>query len=232
MVSICMAVKNGAQFVREQIDSILPQLEAEDELIISDDQSTDDTVNIILSYTDPRIKLYFNSRSGIVSNFENCLSVCKGDFIFLCDQDDRWKNNKVHCMLTHLNYHDLVVSDCLIINQQYPIANQSFFELNRSGKGLWRNLLRNSYMGCCMAFNRKVLQKALPFPGKIPMHDLWIGLIAEVYFKVAFIPDQLVLHRRHYRNASTTSASSSYSLIEKLGFRYKLVKHLIQLSYA
>ena len=135
-------------------------------------------------------------------------------------------------MLTHLNYHDLVVSDCLIINQQYPIANQSFFELNRSGKGLWRNLLRNSYMGCCMAFNRKVLQKALPFPGKIPMHDLWIGLIAEVYFKVAFIPDQLVLHRRHHRNASTTSASSSYSLIEKLGFRYKLVKHLIQLSYA
>ncbi len=227
-----MAVKNGAQFVREQIDSILPQLGAGDELIISDDQSTDDTVSIIMSYTDDRIKLCFNSRSGIISNFENCLSVCKGEFIFLCDQDDRWTDNKVQSMLAHLTQYDLVVSDCVIVDSRHTQTNQSFFELNRSGEGLFRNLLSNSYMGCCMAFKRKVLQKALPFPAKIPMHDLWIGLIAEVYFNVIFIPDQLVFHRRHLNNASPTSTPSPYSLIQKLGFRYKLVKHLIQLSYA
>jgi len=227
-----MAVKNGAQFVREQIDSILPQLGAADELIISDDHSDDLTTDIVMSYMDPRIKLCFNSGSGIVSNFENCLSACKGEFIFLCDQDDVWHPHKIESMLEHLKKHDLVVSDCILIGQQLESTGSSFFELNRSGRGFVRNLMRNSYMGCCMAFNRKVLQKALPFPDKIPMHDLWIGLIGELYFNVVFIPDQLVYHRRHHSNASATSEPSPYSFFQKLGFRYKLVKDLIQLSYA
>lgn len=227
-----MAVKNGAQFVREQIDSVLPQLREQDELIVSDDHSTDGTVDMVMSYCDPRIKLHINPRSGIVSNFENCLNISTGEFIFLCDQDDLWKSNKVELTLEFLKRYDLVVSDCLIIDEQQKLADQTFFELNRSGKGLWRNLLRNSYMGCCMAFNRKVLHKALPFPHTTPMHDLWIGLIGEIHFNVVFIPDQLVHHRRHHSNASTTSRPSPYSLFQKLGFRYKLVKNLIQLSHA
>jgi len=226
-----MAVKNGAQFIREQIDSILPQLGEQDELIISDDHSTDASIDIIRSYRDPRIQLHFNSHSGIISNFENCLHFSRGEYIFLCDQDDVWHPEKVTSMLAYLKEYDLIVSDCFITNEQ---GNQpvSFFKINRSGGGLARNLMRNSYMGCCMAFRKDVLQKALPFPNQIPMHDLWIGLIAERYFRVHFIPEQLVYHRRHNKNASTTTGSSSNGLVQKLGFRYQLIKNLIQLQYA
>jgi glycosyltransferase involved in cell wall biosynthesis len=227
MVSICMAVKNGAQFVREQIDSILHQLGAEDELIISDDGSTDGSIDIVMSYNDPRIRLHFNSNPGIIANFENSLRLSKGEFIFLCDQDDVWHPQKIKSVLVYLKQCDLVVSDCFITMKDNQ--HLSFFKINRSGKGLVRNLMRNSYMGCCMAFNRKVLLKALPFPNQIPMHDLWIGLIAELYFHVRFVPDQLVYHRRHHNNASTTSRPSQHSLARKVGFRYQLIKNLIQL---
>jgi len=230
MVSICMAVKNGAKFVREQIDSILHQLGTEDELIISDDGSTDGSIGIIMSYNDPRIRLYFNSNPGIIANFENSLRLSKGEFIFLCDQDDVWHPDKIKSVLAYLKQYDLVVSDCFITRKDNQ--HLSFFKVNRSGKGLVRNLMRNSYMGCCMAFNRKVLLKALPFPNQIPMHDLWIGLIAELYFRVRFVPDQLVYHRRHHNNASTTSRPSQHSLARKVGFRYQLIKNLIQLPYA
>ena len=226
-----MAVKNGAQFVKEQIDSIIPQLGENDELIISDDHSTDDTCLIIRSYNDPRIRLISNPHSGIISNFENSLLLSRGEFIFLCDQDDVWVSNKVSLSLQHLVNYDLVISDCLIISQQHQKKKGSFFELNHSGKGLVKNLIRNSYMGCCMAFHRKVLEKAIPFPKKIPMHDLWIGLIGELYFNVAFIPDKLVYHRRHSNNASSSSEKSPYSLLQKINFRYKVVKNLIRLSY-
>lgn len=229
MISICMAVKNGALFIREQIDSILLQLGEGDELVISDDRSTDTSRDIILSYADPRIRLYLNSKPGIINNFENSLRQSKGDFIFLCDQDDIWHRDKIVTMMTHLKKCDLVVSDCLITNDEIS-KNISFFKLNGSGKGLLRNMIRNSYMGCCMAFKRDVLEKALPFPDQIPMHDLWIGLVCEVYFRVQFIPDQLVYHRRHRGNASTTSGSSTYTLAQKLGLRFKVVKRLIELQ--
>jgi len=227
-----MAVKNGEKFIREQINSILPQLGGGDELIISDDNSSDQTCSIISSYKDHRITLIKSREDGIISNFENCLHASRGDFLFLSDQDDVWLSDKIACMRKYLNEFDVVVSDCFIVDEKLAIQKESFFELNYSGKGLVRNLIRNSYMGCCMAFHRKILDKALPFPGKIPVHDLWIGLIGELYFKVAFIPDKLVYHRRHAYNASATAGKSNYSFFQKIDFRYQLAKNLIRLSYA
>jgi glycosyltransferase involved in cell wall biosynthesis len=232
MISVCMAVRNGEQFVAQQIDSILPQLAVADELIISDDHSSDQTFQIVKSFHDSRIKLLSNPDKGIVTNFENALAASRGEIIFLADQDDVWASNKIERMQHYLKMYDLVVSDCFIVGHELNLIRESFFDFNHSGKGLVRNLIRNSYMGCCMAFHRKVVQKALPFPKNIPIHDLWIGLIAELYFNVAFIPDKLVHHRRHLQNASATSEKSNYSFSGKLNFRFHVVKNLIRLSYA
>jgi glycosyltransferase involved in cell wall biosynthesis len=231
MISVCMAIKNGEQFVKEQIDSILPQLALEDELVISDDQSDDKSIEIILSFNDPRIRLVKNPHAGIVSNFTNSLVTCKGDIIFLADQDDIWVSDKIERTLPHLKNADLVLSDCFILSDD-SLKEKSFYEWNNSRKGLLRNILRNSYMGCCMAFNRRVLEKALPIPKTIPVHDIWIGLIGEWHFKVVFIPDKLLYHRRHTTNASSTYRISSYSLLQKINLRYQLLKNLIRLSYA
>jgi glycosyltransferase involved in cell wall biosynthesis len=226
-----MAIKNGGQFLKEQIDSILPQLRGEDELIISDDHSTDNSIEIILSFNDPRIRVLTNPYSGIVTNFENCLLASRGEMIFLADQDDIWTSNKVERILPHFESFDLILSNCFIVNNGL-VKEESFFEKNNSQPGLLRNVFRNSYMGCCMAFKRKILERALPIPKNIPVHDVWIGLIAELHYRVTFISDKLVYHRRHEANASSTSQISDASLLQKITLRYQLAKNLIRLSYA
>jgi glycosyltransferase involved in cell wall biosynthesis len=228
MVSVCMATKNGSEFIREQIDSVLPQLSRHDELIVSDDCSDDHTTQIVSSYADKRIKLFRNNdEKGVTKNFEAGLKRCAGDYIFLADQDDVWKPEKIKIMLEHLQHHDLVICDCDVADHTLGVKHRSFFNLNNSGSGLIKNIIRNSYMGCCMAFKRSVLNRALPFPGDIPLHDMWIGLIGEMHFKTHFIPQPLVYHRRHARNASTTSGSSPASMPEKIYNRYRIIRNLI-----
>lgn len=229
-----MATRNGASYIGAQIDSILSQLSPADELIISDDGSTDDTIPIIRSYQDKRIKLIQHSfTQGVARNFETSLMASSGDLIFLADQDDIWKPSKIEVMRSHLRIYDLVISDCVMVDRSLNVKNTSFFTKNRSGKGLIKNLLKNSYMGCCMAFNRKLLRRALPFPKDIPIHDFWIGLIGEMYFNVKFIPDVLVYHRRHSTNASSTGENSLLSLPQKVVNRYRIIKSLfLHKSYA
>ncbi len=227
-VSVCMATHNGARFVRQQIDSILTQLEAQDELVISDDRSTDGLLAILATYGDPRIKLlpprHFNNPTR---NFEYALTHSKGDLIFLADQDDVWRSEKINMMKEKLKLADLVVCDCRLTNERMETIYPSFFTMNSSRPGLIKNLFKNSYMGCCMAFRKPVLDKALPFPDAIPIHDLWIGLVAERYFRVAFLPQILVDHRRHVSNFSSTGGESKNSLFKKMALRFQLTKKLL-----
>ena len=232
MVSVCMATKDGSRFLKEQLDSILPQLTSEDEIIISDDCSSDDTLTVIRSFQDTRIRLLEpTSEMGITRNFEACLNASRGDFIFLADQDDVWLPGKVRKMKKALKDYDLVMSDCRLVDDNLYVQRHSFYDLNRSGKGLLKNLIRNSYMGCCMAFTRRTKESALPFPRDIPMHDFWIGLVAELHFRVYFLPEALVLHRRHQSNASTSGKSSRYPISQKLLIRYRMIKNLFIHKY-
>lgn len=232
MVSVCMAVKDGSRFITEQIQSILPQLTGDDELIISDDHSTDNTRELIKEFKDSRIRLLSNPNSGLISNFENALRISSGSLIFLADQDDVWKSNKIDVMKKALQSYDLVVCDCEIVDEDLLPSQESFFQFNKSKEGLLHNLIRNSYMGCCMAFHRKILSKALPFPKNIGVHDGWIGLISELYFRKIFIPDILVLHRKHNSNASYTGTRSKFSPMTRIAHRMELVKNLISVHYA
>jgi glycosyltransferase involved in cell wall biosynthesis len=226
-ISICMATCNGASFIQQQIESILPQLEANDEIIFSDDGSTDSTLEIIFSYNETRFRVIKNQRTGSpVKNFEKGLRNCTGDLIFLTDQDDVWMPNKVARMKHHLQSFDLVLTDCSIINERNELLADSFFKKQKSKKGLIQNLVQNSYMGCCMAFNRKVLNKALPFPENLSAHDQWIGLLAERFFKVYFLNEPLVKYRRHSKNFSFTGGKSSFSILKKINHRLTMINNL------
>lgn len=225
-----MAVKNGAAYIAEQIDSILCQLEPGDELVVSDDHSTDNTLDIIRDFNDPRIKIYSSSQLGIARNFEHALSRSSGDYIFLADQDDIWDREKLSIMLVQLHAHDLVVCDCRLVNNDRGIISESFFELKGSGRGFVKNLISNSYMGCCMGFRRRVLERALPFPGSNVVHDFWIGMIAEAHFSSIFLNQQLVSHRMHSTNASTSGRPSKASPMARVSQRYQLVRNLISRS--
>jgi|SaaInlStandDraft_4_1057021.scaffolds.fasta_scaffold00656_5 glycosyltransferase involved in cell wall biosynthesis len=229
LISICIATYNGEKYIKEQLDSILSQISKEDEIIISDDSSIDNTIEIIKSYNDHRIILYENQKfRSPIFNFENALNKANGEIIILSDQDDIWKDNKIEMIKKYINHYDLVLSDAYIIDEYGNILEESFYKFNGSSSGFTKNIVKNSYLGCTMAFNKKILEKSLPFPKDIPMHDWWIGLIGEIYGKTYFIEDKLISYRRHGNNASPTGEKSIYSLKEKIMFRIKIIKNLIR----
>ena len=230
MISVCIPTYNGEKFLKPQIDSVLSQLSQNDEIIVSDDGSSDNTIEILKSYKDRRIKIFKNSRKGVISNIENALQQSIGEYIFLCDQDDVWVENKVNKMMEALRESDLVISDCYVTDQNLNTIYESFYKQNNSRTNKWLALLKNPYLGCCMAFKRNVLDVALPFPSKIPMHDIWIGNVAAFKFQVMFIPDKLIYYRRHGNNASTASAPTKASLIKQLNYRLPIVSGLIRLK--
>lgn len=229
-ISVCLATHNGEKYLRDQIESILPQLNDHDELIISDDGSTDTTISIINSYRDKRLKFYgCQSENNPIKNFENALTHSSGDIIFLSDQDDLWVPNKIEMMVQALNKFDLVLSDCFVVDENLQPLHTSLFDINKTCLGLWKNLWKNSYTGCCMAFKREILDKALPFPEGIPMHDQWIGLVGELFFQPTIIDSKLILYRRHSKNTTKTGDRSHYGIVSKLRFRFNLIKNLIRL---
>jgi len=224
-----MAVKNGAKYIGAQIDSILCQLSAHDELVISDDHSVDASLEIVKRFDDPRIKMFTSPRHGATQNFEHALSHSSGEFIFLADQDDVWHPEKISTMQRSFSDFDLVVCDCSLVNDGLEVISKSFFQQKGSSRGFLKNLLSNSYMGCCMGFRRRVMEKALPIP-KDTAHDLWIGMVSEIYFKTFFLEESLVMHRIHASNASTSGRASTIPHMKRVSQRYQLVRNLISRS--
>lgn len=213
-----MATYNGEKFLHEQVDSILDQLTSDDELIVSDDGSTDKTIEILESYNDSRIKIFHNqNHHGVNGNFENALRNANGDYIFLSDQDDVWLPDKVKTCIDALQKHDCIVHDAIVVDSTLKITSPSFFEERKSGNGFWKNIYKNTYLGCCMAFQRKILKAVLPIPdSKSFFHDNWIGAIADARFNLSFLPFKGIYFRRHDFNTSCTAKKSKYSFFRQL----------------
>ena len=143
-ISICMATHNGGAFLREQINSILAQLESEDELVVSDDHSTDNTLRILNSYHDHRIQILPPKKFGSpAQNFEYVLENQKNEMVFLADQDDVWHKDKIKTMVNYLQTYDLVICDCRVMDEHLNIIEPSFFRHRNSGSGLLKNLLKS-----------------------------------------------------------------------------------------
>ena len=231
-----MATYNGAKYIKQQLDSILNQLGERDELIISDDGSKDHTIELISSYDDSRIKIFTNDSIKIfkhgryIANFENALNHTSGDIIFFADQDDIWLDGKITCMVEALNTCDLVVSDCKIVNQYLQTIYPSYFSHNQSEFHLFQAFERNPYLGCTMAFKRKLLDYALPFPNCINGHDLWIGILAEMYFKVGIIHEPTILYRRHDLNVSNKEDKEALSLLQKATIASEMLMEAVKFS--
>lgn len=228
MISVCMATYNGGKYVKEQIDSIINQLSNDDELIISDDGSKDETYAIVSSYKDDRIKWVNNTgKHGVVPNFENSLAVAKGDVIFFSDQDDIWADNKVKVCLEALKDSDLVVHNSEIIDAEGNLTGDNYFSIRNSGPGFWKNLYKNSFVGSCMAFKSTLIPHVYPFPKNILWHDMWVGLVAEKKGKTKFIEDVLLLYRRHGSNASPTGEKSKFSIFKQFSYRFYMIVNLL-----
>ena len=217
-VSVAMATYNGEKYLKEQLDSILENLKSNDEIIISDDGSTDKTLKILEQYEgeDSRIKVYKNSKLGVKKNFEKAIEHSNGKYIFLADQDDVWTIDKVDKVLKAFNENDcsLVIHDAIVVNENLKKINDSFFSLRNSRSGILKNIYKNSYIGCCIAFKSTMKKYILPIPNNIEMHDQWIGILNDKYGKSIFLKDKLIKYRRHTANVSKMKHYPFFKMIK------------------
>lgn len=234
MHSICLATYNGKKYLRPQLDSILAQLGKNDELIISDDGSTDGTIDIIQSYNDPRIKFFHNQRHGVANNFENALSHSAGDLIFFADQDDVWLPNKISKMENFLREgdYDMVMCNCSLTDSDLNNTKEKHFDSRwPMKKSIIGNLINNCWLGACTVFTPKVKEAVLPFPRNVVAHDLWVCLFAQINFRCGYLDEVLQLYRRHDGTVSFTGKKSTNPIGFRIKYRLYLIIHLIYRSF-
>lgn len=213
-VSVALVTYNSERYLREQIDTIIPNLGSGDEIVISDDGSTDSTQEILNGYalSDPRFKIYQIEHSGCNGNYENAIKHCSGDIIFLSDDDNVWAGDKVAIVKKAFESDPrigLVMHDCEVCDADLNVIAPSFFKLRNAKPGLWRNIMKVSYGGSLFAFRKELLNYILPFPKRMPVfYDEWIGTMASKHSKVVFVPQVLSKWRRHSGTQSTGYVSS------------------------
>ncbi len=221
MISVCMATYNGEKYLEAQLNSILPQLKEGDELIISDDGSSDGTMSILSALPSDNVRIFQNSFRNPVLNFEFALRMSTKPVICFSDQDDIWLPGKRELM--HKQLEDatqrLIVMNGQIVDALGSPTGETIFERWSTHPGFWNNLLRNTFMGSSMAFTADLKPYLLPFPSEIAMHDWWIGLMAEKLGEVRWLEELTIQYRIHGNNASLKGSSIS----QKLSWRINML---------
>jgi glycosyltransferase involved in cell wall biosynthesis len=227
-VSIVMATYNGSLFISEQIESILKVINEYDEIIISDDASTDDTVEIVSKISDCRIRiLSFNDRVGYQRNFERAISKARGMYIFFSDQDDVCLPNRVAESLQALQTHGCVFGDAIVTDEFLEPINCSYFTYRRAKIfTTLRLFLKPAAIGATMACSQKFLSTALPFPHGVP-HDHWLSVLAAARGELQVVYTPLILFRRHLGVSSLTGLAKKRPLILIAQERARLLLALI-----
>lgn len=233
-ISVCMAAFNGEKFIANQIDSIINQLDDDDELIIVDDGSIDNTVLIVKHFIDNRIQLVQNEVNiGVNGTFEKAISLATKNIIFLADQDDVWVEGRVLEMKRALNEAGKFVlssnSEYIDSNGIPTVYSASLLKTDDSNKYM-RNILgifagTAPYFGCAMAFRKVFVGLILPFPKYIESHDLWIVMASNLIRSNIHLENVTLKRRVHGNNASIISRT----LRKKIWSRVILLVSIIHL---
>lgn len=220
LISIALATYNGARFLREQLDSIYAQTWPNMEVVAGDDGSSDDTVAILEEYRQSRgLRYEVNGRNlGFLSNFENILSRCRGEFIALADQDDVWLPEKLERLVAEIGDASLIYTDASLIDENgWEVAGSLIATSGVrpiSGRDFGYFLCNSCVTGCTVLFRRALLESALPIPECETYHDWWLALVASRHGGVRYLPERLVRYRQH--GANQAGATRKSGLISRL----------------
>ena len=245
--SVCMTAYNGERYIAKQVASIISQLSADDELIVSDDGSFDNTIGILQNFQKTSIvpirilkhekKLIEKNKYGknfiyTSRNFENAIKSAKGKYIFLADQDDIWLPEKLQLFLQAFERDSLLVfSNYVVCDENENIIKSAYFSKNPQNWSFIRKNISPLYWGCCMAFKSELLNWILPFPQNLYCHDAFIGLIASLCAeknRIFFIEQPTLLYRRHIGTVSTGTKKSINPLWFKMAWRISLLCDVIK----
>ena len=237
-ISVCMATYNGEKYIKDQLKSILYQIGVNDEIIIVDDCSKDNTVDIIHGFNDTRIKLFQNEKNKRhVFTFGEAIRLAKNEIIFLSDQDDIWIKGRVNTFVDYFKKMEnvkLITSNFLCVNENGNIINNPLPTVSseESFKYLWNIskifLGKIGYYGCSMAFRNELKPFILPIPDYIEAHDLWIALIANMLKINLHIEEKTLYHRIHSKSASEIARKRK--LIRKIITRVNYFKAINEIQ--
>lgn len=232
MISVAMCTYNGEKFLSEQLNSFAEQTVLPDELVIFDDASQDNTIDILTTFTEHApfvVRIHRNSSSvGVIKNFALAIEACKGDYILLSDQDDVWLPDKIevtlkkmlaveeeHGKLCPVCVHtDLtVVDERLNVLANSFLTNQGLYHCYTKKEQLSVLPVQNFVTGCTVMLNRALKEKAMPFPKNIVMHDYWLALVAACVGRLEFVNMQTIKYRQHGKN---TVGAKKYLSINSL----------------
>jgi glycosyltransferase involved in cell wall biosynthesis len=228
MISVAMCTYNGALFLKKQIDSLISQNYPHVEIIIVDDGSTDETIQILNDYQQnySQIKVFRNeSNKGLVKNFEKAIRHTSGEYIALCDQDDIWFPEKLSTLVTELGDASLIYTPVRMIDEQDKPLDIDFYGRRKiqpvSGKCSKALLFDNCILGHTTLFSRSLLDFILPFPDGISAHDQWIAIIAATIGEIKYHDQILSLYRMHQNNAALKTRGQKKSLLGALNRKYQ-----------
>ena len=242
MISVCMAAYKGERYIEAQLASVLPQLGADDEIVIVNDASPDRTVDhvrrlqaeLAAQAQAPRIVLLeHSSNQGVVRTFENAMRSANGDILFLCDDDDLWAPEKVSRMLAVFAARPRVQIVCsglsLIDENGEPLEDPQFFRTRSFSAKVASNFWHNQFQGSAMALRSSMLGDILPLPaGRLFLHDAWIGMVnAFRGGEAVFLDEPLLLYRRHRGNYSR-----KYSRGDQIRLRWQLLADILHRKVA
>lgn len=205
LISVVIATYNGERFICKQINSILEQTYPNIEIIVIDDCSTDNTVDLLKKYDliYPNFFLHINETNlGYIKNFEKGMLLTNGDLIAPCDQDDIWLPHKLQTLYNHMGNYSMVYSDSILIDDTDSSLHKKMSDIKNQIAyssclmytiGAWAP-------GHSMLFNKTLIDKCLPFPSLVT-HDFWLGFVATCFSKIQYVKEPLVLYRQHDNNA-------------------------------
>lgn len=244
---IVMSTYDGAKYLGEQLDSVLSQTVSDFVLLVRDDGSTDDTVQILKTYDDPRIRILAGENLGPSGSFFALLEEARrirADAVFFCDQDDIWMPNKLETLLQQLQQlpegPGLVFSDFSMVDGTGAVTGNSYTDMAKlriaHDGNFFPKLLAQPYVfGCACGLNRELLDRIQNPPEGIEMYDCWIGLVCSILGTVRYLPFSTLHHRFHTGNA--TGRAGMNSIFQRLRritgqFKQQVKNTAVRLSQA
>ena len=231
-ISIALATYNGEKYLQEQLDSFLMQTRLPNELVVSDDCSNDNTLNIINKFAESSpfpVRLYVNNKNlGVTKNFESVIQKCLGDIVFLSDQDDIWMPNKIEIQENlFIGRSDLyfVFSDAFLFKNEVKVGNlwdslyfttEKISEFNSSNKYQVLQLLtKNIVTGATLAFRKSIFYENIIFPiprdMKFCLHDRWISLLLAMAGENGYaLKERTIYYRQHEAQQIGASKAGMY----------------------
>ena len=250
MITIIMAVYNGQEYIREQLESLKDQTYTEWRLVIRDDRSSDKTAEIVKKFSDDVeqeviFKVNEKPSGSAKNNFALLINDAKeSDYVMFCDQDDIWKKDKIEITFNKMKQAEerygrdfplLVHGDVEVIDENGNINADSMFEMSHinADSKLPQILIQNHVTGCTMMCNKKLIAGISEYASSeyIIMHDYLAALYASVFGKIEVIKKPLLSYRQHSGNSvGAKNNNNPVYLLKRLANGRKSYKEAMETS--